>query len=189
MAQKIYQKATVQAAFVGGIFLLAAAIVSGIVLLKKSSDSPSVAVSSPTVIESSPTPPTQLINTESPAPSPLSQAMPKRQNIQASEINNPEHNKLKADLSAQTLRLKEKEQAIDKEAQLKKYIDDYIEKYSQIDLGDLPCGPNEREQKLKAKALLDLIESLARETKRTEILNGFVRERRPFSIRFYKDCS
>jgi hypothetical protein len=196
--QNFYQKAGVQASFIVGVFALVAAVGGAIATgFFKKSESPMVAVATPVI--ASPTVQVQPFMSIAPTPavipSPLPQATVKNA---ARQVSVPQTTaalgtKTKAalaDLSEREARLKEREQALnaERDAQLNGYIDKYLTLYSQIDLGDAPCDPAAIQEKRKAEALLDLIEALAKEVRRKDILDNFVRDRRPMSIRF-PNCS
>lgn len=179
-----------QSALVGCMGVILAAAIPVAVTLYKKSDLPQVSGTTPPVIVT-PTPFVQPTPSPTPNPTPSSTprpltsptAQPPRSLITTAPKEN-ENAELLAQIAQLKEQLKEKGQALETEKQLNHYIDQYIDQYSQVDLGDNPCDPSAIEKQRKAKALLDLIESLAQEAKRTDIVNNFVRERHPGSIRF-----
>lgn len=68
-----------------------------------------------------------------------------------------------------------------KETQLDRYLSLYAEKYSDVKLGVRPCTEEERAKQEGALGTLDMIEALATELDRKEIVQVFVRNRRPQS--------
>jgi hypothetical protein len=178
MAQKWYQSRMVQAAFVSALAII---IVALIALFSKNQNTSPVVINLSTTPQASPTPlPSVVVN-----PSPVLAKIPAQQKLIQS-VNQTKEPSLFNKQSVNSNSLQE-EARNNRGKILDDYIKDYIEKYSSVDLTDAPCDSEEIKKKQSAETLLGLIETLATELKRKDIVEGFVRDRRGFSIKF-KDC-
>lgn len=194
MAQKWYQSRMVQAAFVSALAII---IVALITLFSKNQNTSPVVINLSTTPQVSPTPlPSNVVNplpqvspTLLPSvvvnPSPVLAKIPAQQKLTQS-VNQTKEPSLfnKKGVNGKLLQ----EETYNRGEILDNYIKDYIEKYSSVDLTDAPCDSEEIKRKQGAETLLGLIETLATELKRKDIVEGFVRDRRGFSIKF-KNCN